>query len=1153
MPGERRYLVWGLLWAVCLTAWLTLCLTPSAAFCATSSDNPAPSISAPDLAEITDPELRGLVQDLYSGNVNKARAAAKQIGAMGPKASQAVPSLILFSTDYHNDLYTRASAIEALARIGDPLQPIIIALFKTLGDPQTAIHHLSAESLCRLHTRSSSVLEIAIKHLLDENTNYPLGSTANLLACIGSDASSAIPALTKAMGYTRDSSRMLIARSLILLAFPELQTPAGLRQGLHSVDPLTGLIAVSGLLYHAPKMRKLFAHENNLSWVQPFINRFPPDQFASFLPDVLHLLKDPSRIIRDAAIFTLSEFQPPSKLVIESIFDALRVFKHNTSMLSTIERLGTQLPLNQQIDIFHTLTSGYHDEHWVNRYPGITTISVFSDSISAKRNDLSEKQILHMLQDLLRFTPSKSMNWKQHQEYNRISNATQSLQAELALRQRNETRDFIKGVLEEADWTAIAVVVLFAVFLFAHIFFHIPWDRRRRWTVSLFEFTHRHPSLTKWPVLLRIGFRLEHYASRPRTLDAWIQPRRQAAWDKANQCSCFAEMRKGFYHAMPVELTDCASDEQRPFDKPSPDDFKALMARDTLRLAISGQGGAGKTSLAYRLLSWCCDPTEHGSIAARPLLPWVLEDDLADSELRPDDLLATQIAQHKAFKITPVFARLLLDAGRILPVVDHFSEMNQKSREALSAALKGVPRWIVTTRLDSDCKTSATHRLQPKLMGPNEIKSFLEAFIELKDLEDYKQFGQDQSHLADMIIDSTTGAGPERGVTPLIVTLFAEQMEERYQNPDEAQRELPKDVPSLILESLNRSNKEPDLTKGELSDREVQRLMKGIAYACLEAEFKPARRAQDEVRAVFPDEADWDNKIHYLCENLGILKVYKDLFVSLRVSQDPVAEYLAAFFVIEAYGADEEKWADFCEAARSKPGELEEIRGFMHAVYTTSQIDAFKKQVPAKVVEELAGLAGLSWEEIKQKRLNDRVDSYSILLANGTVPDKLHAITTLKRILKNYSSNDHISSSIKHILIHSLADSSTRVVAKSAIALSELKRKDEHMIIELIKVVSDYKDDIAATAAILSLGSLGKYAETALGELYKYTNLNPGNPLRETAYYAIKQIENDLKDNTLMSYWPSSLLPQHDDDEARQAGEARAQDSALGGGEDASD
>jgi hypothetical protein len=47
---------------------------------------------------------------------------------------------------------------------------------------------------------------------------------------------------------------------------------------------------------------------------------------------------------------------------------------------------------------------------------------------------------------------------------------------------------------------------------------------------------------------------------------------------------------------------------------------------------------------------------------------------------------------------------------------------------------------------------------------------------------------------------------------------------------------------------------------------------------------------------------------------------------------DPLAEYLAALFVIEKWGSDGERWEEFMKEADKKPEAPKSIRGFLMAV-----------------------------------------------------------------------------------------------------------------------------------------------------------------------------------------------------------------------------
>jgi hypothetical protein len=72
--------------------------------------------------------------------------------------------------------------------------------------------------------------------------------------------------------------------------------------------------------------------------------------------------------------------------------------------------------------------------------------------------------------------------------------------------------------------------------------------------------------------------------------------------------------------------------------------------------------------------------------------------------------------------------------------------------------------------------------------------------------------------------------------------------------------------------------------------------------------------------------------LDYLCQDLGIIQCVGPAEDKVRVSLDPVAEYLAGLHVLELYGANEVQWRRFLQEADKKEGAPQTIQGFLLAV-----------------------------------------------------------------------------------------------------------------------------------------------------------------------------------------------------------------------------
>src|SRR5262249_54063234 len=122
---------------------------------------------------------------------------------------------------------------------------------------------------------------------------------------------------------------------------------------------------------------------------------------------------------------------------------------------------------------------------------------------------------------------------------------------------------------------------------------------RRAWTALYRQGSAKLDDLGK---IARTSFVLE-----PEVLDAWVArsvPKVEAA---LHQLDLFKQRQ--IYVALPVRVGEGGA----LIERPSPDAFRPMFARDRTVVSIVGPGGSGKSTLACALARWAIadDPTER--------------------------------------------------------------------------------------------------------------------------------------------------------------------------------------------------------------------------------------------------------------------------------------------------------------------------------------------------------------------------------------------------------------------------------------------------------------------------------------------------------------------------------------------------------------
>ena len=382
----------------------------------------------------------------------------------------------------------------------------------------------------------------------------------------------------------------------------------------------------------------------------------------------------------------------------------------------------------------------------------------------------------------------------------------------------------------------------------------------------------------------------------PRVLDAWVRTHQEQARQSFAAMKTVAD--RAVHVPVPVVLNGST------VAQPAPPDLRQVFRQTPFCLLIWGEGGSGKTSLACQLAGWALDP--DSSLARHPMLPVLLEHDLPP-EGGEHPLLA---AIHKQVEerltggreVSPDLLRHLLRRQRLLVIVDHFSELRPETRERIRPGFDPqltLNAVIVTSRQEENLRGSVTDTLKPLRIQGNRLSSFLEAYLTRlgkRELYDDPEFFAACINLTQMV--------GGRNLTVLLARMFADQMIAAKEAPGFGG--LPDNIPDLMLSYLNWLNRQ-----APARNKEVQRLAKAVAWVSLEPTFRPSDANLAAVNAALDGEPDLDQKLAYLRRDLGIMQCVGPAEDKLRLTLDPVAEYLAGLRLLELYRGNELQWRAF--------------------------------------------------------------------------------------------------------------------------------------------------------------------------------------------------------------------------------------------------
>ncbi|MDX2212225.1 MAG: HEAT repeat domain-containing protein [Oculatellaceae cyanobacterium bins.114] len=563
---------------------------------------------------------------------------------------------------------------------------------------------------------------------------------------------------------------------------------------------------------------------------------------------------------------------------------------------------------------------------------------------------------------------------------------------------------------------------------------------------------------------------------QPRVLDAWVSERIHQV--ESNFEDRLTVKERVVHIPIPVEL-----DGKKPaIANFTPNDLKAVFSKQFTRLVIVGEGGVGKTSFACQIAKWAMTESKDERLCNHRMIPVLIEEELEPTE-GGSPLLEAIALQVKNLRddekpVAEELLKQLLEKRRILVIVDHLSEMSEATQKAtrLRDASSPVNALIVTSRTEDILGKEITYTtLKPQRVSGKQLSIFMDAYLTQRgkrDLFNDPEYFDVLRRLSQIVTD-------ERDITVLFAKLYADQMIAVAEGL--VIEDLPDNIPDLMLSYVNEVNREKD---NKLDDNIVQRDLKVIAWECLKQTFKPETAEREDVIECLaalegegsPAKESAKKRLKYLEDRLALIRTVSPTKIKIRFVLDPLAEYLAGLNLVELYGEDEQAWRSFLKEAKSKPGTLEEIRGFLLATRDCYIAKTIETKTSSSVIEELNKLAALDLEILKRKQLKQRVRDLASDLLRIDARDREYAAKELGNI------GSAAKASIPHLISRVLQDDSVSVRRCSIKAikrigletdtdhlklLEALRDSDEEVCTEVVEVLSTPKITVEIVVSVL--------------------------------------------------------------------------------------
>jgi HEAT repeat protein len=858
----------------------------------------------------------GKIYEIASENVINTEAAAS-------------PLIEIIKTS--KDKEVLPIALEALVSIAQKSQNTVqklIEVLKTSEDNNT--RNFAIQALGTVGEGAKEAIPYLIEIIKTNKDSDVLSSALGLLGSIGKEAKETIPLITEIIKTSKDDQVLPSAIESFLRIGETVDTIPFLVETLKtSNDERLKSAIESTPTYFAKNGKELTPFlidtlkTNKDNYVLIFsvrvLGSFGVDarDAAPVLVDIFEANKNNKKLLF-AVIDTLGVIGASSEDATRLLVETLKTSGDKDITLSTIVSLG-KMKKGGKIAIPQLFALLKNDSALEpkQRFPlsdarSYNTIYIILEDL-AINNDFSENKNIRESFELYK------NNMKEVQRI-KIDNAIDTLEQRESIQNSKWFNDIITKHPNYV-WTAVTLLSLFIIWL-------VSFCVRPVWLVSIHEKLWLVPLLSalKIPALPLIPF----ICLRTRPLDAWVK--KNSA--KVKTSFQVKETVKERSLHIPVKVS-FNGDRNTEFIAQN---FQKVFTENKSDILIHGDGGSGKTSLVCRIAQWAMD----GSLFNRhTALPVLIESNVKDIQKKINEEIKE--LTDSTDKISDALQKALLRKKRILLIVDGLSELDETTKQQIVNNTE-INAVIYTSRND-EIKDIA--KIETNNVADESLYHFISTYIEkfIENLAEKPQFQNNEIHEYCANLSKLVG---EKGISVLLAKLYAEQLvAEKEGTIGEA---LPKNIPELMLKSINVLHKKTPSDNIEFSD--VIKALEIIAYECLRKDYRPLPAAKDKVKEALANAKISDDVFKHLRDKLKIIENKGTDESEIAFKIDPLAEYLAADYLVKENSYKADKWKAFLEDAKNN-NVKNSIKGFLVAVKDCYEIN---KDVPPFVFEELTKL-----------------------------------------------------------------------------------------------------------------------------------------------------------------------------------------------------
>ena len=884
------------------------------------------------------------------------------IGKLGPDAGNAVTVLKDALTD-RNTVEIRRRAAEALSAIGPKAKPALPELIILLKDPNPSVRAAAAEAVGKFEGVGKEVVPSLIDVLDDPNPIVRINAI-NSLSSFGSDAQSALPQLIEGLSDPDRVIRKTIINALSRLGKDAKPAARGLSKLIQGND--------SGISVAALMALGQIGSEANVA-----------------VPDVGQALTNEDAKIRTWAALTLGRMGETAEPVLPELRRALQDSDKNVrqNVASSLGKITSNTP-----ETLTALAIALNDDDIGVRISAASSINQLAGHIQDETPKFSRDDLASTIVTLDKVStifedPKSNTN---QEVRNALRRSIVVIKAAKGSRYLDQTIEWSK------ENPAFALIVLYI--LVTPSFWLLVLLLKPLWLLKVndllkpytdFELPTPLGNSIKVPLRFVMFLGWLHY--HPRVLDAWVDRQLTIAHDAFANKSTVNDRR--VYIPIPVVL------QGNTIAEISSQDIQATFLDGRQCILIWGEGGIGKTSLACQLAQWSMSDDRTKRLCRHRMIPVLIEQELdfkvneGKDPFREAIRGQLQALVDSAEPLSDDFIEKLLRQRRVLVIVDRMSELSDATRREIRPGHPDFPAnaLVVTSRVEEKLDNVPKTLMRPMRIEGNRLSSFLEAYLtqcNKRDLFTDSEYFDACSQLSKMV--------GQRNVTVLLAKLYAEQLIAHKSGITDSH--LPDNIPDLMLSYLNELNR--DHNPNEPDNPTVHQDAKVTAWECLKYNFRPAPVKRDTLLTELElacgiDSATAKIRLRHLQTRLRILQTVGPAQDQISFSLDPLAECLAALYLVELYGNETYLWKNFMIQADAMPGAPESIHGFLLALRDCCLSRGVEMDIPENVLDELGQRVGLSTEMLRRNQIEQRLARLVPKLRTGILETKLRAIREL--------------------------------------------------------------------------------------------------------------------------------------------------------------